>query len=63
LETCLDGCTTFSFIWCSYCTRFYCFKHFICSPHLHFDADHDDDLQHVIPMCNSDLRNCTDHFQ
>jgi hypothetical protein len=43
LETCFtDGCTTFSFIGCSYSTCFYCFEHFIPNPHLHFDVDHDD---------------------
>jgi hypothetical protein len=45
LETCIiDGCTTYAFIRCSYSTRFYCFEHFIPSPHLHFEADHGDDV-------------------
>jgi hypothetical protein len=44
LETCLiDECYIFAFVRCSYCTRFYCFEHFIPNPQLHLDTDHDDD--------------------
>jgi hypothetical protein len=45
LETCLiDGYVISAFIRCSYYTRLYCFKHFIPNPHLHIDADHNDDM-------------------
>jgi hypothetical protein len=40
----INGCTAFAFISCSYSTGFYVFGHFIPNPHLHFDADRDDNV-------------------
>lgn len=52
LGTCLiDECYIFAFIKCSYYAHFQCHEQFITTIQLHFDTDHNDDVQeHAIVM-------------